>query len=99
MAAVAGQELVRIFTGVSLRAQPAGAPTASRNPVGPPQGKWIRLAPFPQATGELLGVAIDGKQLRGIHGEHVPGVHLVAAYAHRSGQVLGQRGGDCASTS
>jgi len=61
MAAVAGQELVGTFAGVSLRAQPAGAPTASRNPAGPPQGKWIRLAPFPQATGELLGVAIDGK--------------------------------------
>jgi N-acetylneuraminic acid mutarotase len=61
MAAVAGQELVGTFAGVSLRAQPAGAPTASRNPAGPPQGKWIRLAPFPQATGELLGAAIDGK--------------------------------------
>jgi len=29
--------------------------------MGPPQGKWIRLAPLPQATGELLGVAINGK--------------------------------------
>src|SRR2546430_15251239 len=27
----------------------------------PPQGKWIGLAPLPQATGELLGVAINGK--------------------------------------
>jgi hypothetical protein len=61
MAAAAGQELLGTFTGVSLRAQPAGAPTASRNPAGPPQGKWIRLAPFPQPTGELLGAAIDGK--------------------------------------
>lgn len=28
--------------------------------------------------------------LRGIHGDAVPGVHLVAALAHRSGAVLGQ---------
>src|SRR2546425_13172005 len=61
VAAAAGQDLVATFTGVSLRAQPAGAPGASRNPAGPPQGKWIRLAPFPQATGELLGAATNGK--------------------------------------
>lgn len=36
-------------------------------------------------------VAVDGKTLRGIHGEELPGVHLVAAYAHRSGAVAGQR--------
>ena len=38
-------------------------------------------------------IALDGKTLRGIHGEAVPGVHLVAAYAQRTGVVLGQRGG------
>jgi hypothetical protein len=36
------------------------------------------------------GIAIDGKTLRGIHGEEIPGVHLVAAYTHKSGIVLGQ---------
>lgn len=36
-------------------------------------------------------VAVDGKTLRGIHGEHVPGVHLVAAYAQQSGLVVGQQ--------
>ena len=36
-------------------------------------------------------LAIDGKRLRGIHGEQLPGVHLVAAYAHQSGIVLGQQ--------
>ena len=61
IAAAAGQEFVGTFTGLSLRAQPAGAPAASRNPAAPPQGKWIKLAPFPQATGELLGAAINGK--------------------------------------
>lgn len=38
-------------------------------------------------------LALDGKTLRGIHGEQVPGVHLVAAFVHGSGQVLGQKGG------
>ena len=56
--AAAGQGIVGTFSGSGLRAQPAPAPAAMRNP---PQGKWIRLAPFPQATGELLGVAINGK--------------------------------------
>jgi hypothetical protein len=35
-------------------------------------------------------IAVDGKTLRGIHGDAVPGVHLVAAFAHRAGAVLGQ---------
>src|SRR2546423_14456555 len=61
MAAAAGQGFVGSFNGMGLRAQPAVAPAAPRNPAGPPQGKWIRLAPFPQATGELLGAAINGK--------------------------------------
>ena len=55
IAAAASEGLVGTFNGIGLRAQP---------PVtlaGPPHGKWVRLAPFPQATGELLGVAINGK--------------------------------------
>jgi len=56
---------------------------------------WVRSQGLP--PGE--GLAIDGKQLRGIHGEELPGVHLVAAYAHHSGQVLGQKGAPVASTS
>jgi hypothetical protein len=35
-------------------------------------------------------IAIDGKTLRGIHGEEVPGVHLVAAFAHQTRTVLAQ---------
>lgn len=35
-------------------------------------------------------IAIDGKGLRGIHGEQLPGVRLVAAYATRAGLVLAQ---------
>jgi N-acetylneuraminic acid mutarotase len=57
MALAAGQGLVGPFNGARLRAQPASAPPG----VDPPQGKWIRLAAFPQATGELLGAAVNGK--------------------------------------
>src|SRR2546423_14973834 len=67
MAAAAGQGFVGSFNGMGLRAQPAVAPAAPRNPAGPPQGKGIRLAPFPQSTGELLGAAINGK-LYAAHG-------------------------------
>ena len=35
-------------------------------------------------------VSVDGKTLRGIHGEEIPGVHLVSAYAAGSGAVLTQ---------
>ncbi|SRR5712691_6389991 len=35
-------------------------------------------------------LAIDGKTLRGIHGEQIPGVHLVAAYAHQTRVVLAE---------
>lgn len=38
-------------------------------------------------------IAIDGKGLRGIHGEALPGVRLVAAYRDRAGLVLAQAGG------
>ena len=33
-------------------------------------------------------VAIDGKTLRGVHGEGLPGEPLVAAYTHQAGAVL-----------
>ena len=51
-------------------------------------GAWVRAQGL--APGEA--VALDGKHLRGIHGEQIPGVHLVAAYAHRTGAVLDQKG-------
>lgn len=38
-------------------------------------------------------IAIDGKALRGIHGETLPGVHLVAAYGQSQEMVLAQKGG------
>lgn len=39
-------------------------------------------------------IAIDGKALRGIHGEQLPGVRLVAAYDVQTGLVLAQKGGE-----
>lgn len=38
-------------------------------------------------------IAIDGKGLKGIHGEELPGVRLVAAYSDEAGLVLAQSGG------
>jgi hypothetical protein len=53
-------------------------------------GRWAE-ANLPKGE---RAIAVDGKTLRGIHGEELPGVVLVAAYAHSAGLVLGQRGGE-----
>jgi hypothetical protein len=64
----------------------------------------LDAAAFERAVGEWLAtmvvgagdaVAVDGKTVRGVpghgeDGEYVPGLHLVAAYAHRAGAVLAQ---------
>ena len=50
-------------------------------------GQWLQEQGL--VPGEAL--AIDGKRLRGIHGEEVPGVHLVAAYTQQSGLVVGEQ--------
>lgn len=61
--------------------------------------KGLDVAAFEAAVGSWLvriGVeaddplSTDGKTLRGIHGEEIPGVHLVSAYASRAGVVLAQ---------
>ncbi len=61
--------------------------------------KALDVAAFERAVGEWLArtgvapddaLALDGKTLRGIHGEEVPGVHLVGAHAHRAGAILTQ---------
>jgi hypothetical protein len=49
-------------------------------------GRWLLASGVDPAE----AIALDGKTLRGIHGDTVPGAHLVAAFAHRSGAVLGQ---------
>jgi DDE_Tnp_1-associated len=52
--------------------------------------RWARAALG--SRGEAI--AIDGKALRGIHGEELPGVRLVAAYDVQTGLVLAQKGGE-----
>ena len=49
-------------------------------------GQWLTVS----GVEPTEALALDGKTLRGIHGDAVPGVHLVAALAHRSGAVRGQ---------
>jgi hypothetical protein len=54
-------------------------------------GRWLGQVggkPSEGSSPEVLSV--DGKSLRGIHGEEIPGVHLVAVYAHRRQAVLAQ---------
>jgi hypothetical protein len=52
-------------------------------------GRWAQAE-----LGDRAGaIAIDGKALRGIHGEELPGVRLVAAYIDEAGLVLAQTGG------
>ena len=51
-------------------------------------GRWARAN-----LGAEEAIALDGKGLRGIHGEELPGVRLVAAYADGAGLVLAQSGG------
>jgi hypothetical protein len=61
--------------------------------------KALDVTAFERAVGQWLAesgveaddpLALDGKTLRGIHGEEIPGAHLVAAYSHRAGAVVAQ---------
>ena len=61
--------------------------------------KALDVAAFERAVGQWLAqtgvaptdpAALDGKSLRGIHGDMSPGVHLVAAYAHDAQAVVAQ---------
>ena len=52
-------------------------------------GEWIES----WLGTEEEAIAVDGKALRGIHGDQIPGVRLVAAYTHHKGPVVGQKGG------
>jgi hypothetical protein len=49
-------------------------------------GAWLLASGVDPAD----ALALDGKTLRGIQGDTVPGVHLVAAFAHRAGAVVAQ---------
>jgi DDE_Tnp_1-associated/Transposase DDE domain len=61
--------------------------------------KRVDVVAFERVLGEWLArtgvapdepLAVDGKTLRGIHGEEIPGVHLVSVYAVGAGAVLAQ---------
>lgn len=61
--------------------------------------KRLDVAAFEAALGAWLQqtgvapsdpIAVDGKTLRGIHGEQIPGVHLVSVYTHEAGAILAQ---------
>jgi DDE family transposase len=80
---------------------PLGLP-AGRSPSAPTLHrvfKRLDVVACEQAVGawlERTGVArvsaraLDGKTVRGIHGDQVPGVQLVAASTHAAGTVLAQ---------
>lgn len=58
--------------------------------------RWVVrvLGPPPRQAGrDPRAVALDGKALRGLHGEEVPGVRVVALYDVEAGLVLAQAGG------
>jgi hypothetical protein len=50
-------------------------------------GKWLGERGLKRGQ----GIAVDGKTLRGIHGEEIAGVQLISAFAHQRGIVLAQR--------
>lgn len=56
-------------------------------------GQWAQAALGGRGEA-LVGMALEGKALRGIHGEQLPGVRLVAASASPTGLVLAQKGGE-----
>jgi len=56
--------------------------------------QWAQAALGDRGKGEGQAIAIDGKALRGIHGEQLPGVRLVAADDVQTGLVLAQKGGE-----
>lgn len=55
-------------------------------------GHWAQevLAAVPAREGQLEGIAVDGKTLRGSRTDALPGLHLLSAVSHRLGLTLGQ---------
>lgn len=56
--------------------------------------QWAQAVLGDRGQGQGQAIALDGKALRGIHGETLPGVRLVAAYDVGTGLVLAQKGGE-----
>lgn len=57
-------------------------------------GRWAEqaLRGHPPEAGALEGIAVDGKTLRGSQRQGAEDAHLLAAFSHRLGVVLGQTG-------
>jgi DDE_Tnp_1-associated/Transposase DDE domain len=57
-------------------------------------GRWAEqaLRRCPLAAAALEGIAIDGKTLRGSKRQGAADAHLLSAFSHRAGLVLGQTG-------
>jgi predicted transposase YbfD/YdcC len=57
-------------------------------------GRWAEqvLRNCPAEAGALEGIALDGKALRGSQRQGAADAHLLAAFSHRLGVVLGQLG-------
>jgi predicted transposase YbfD/YdcC len=57
-------------------------------------GRWAEqaLRCCPPAAGALEGIALDGKTLRGSKRQGAADAHLLSAFSHRLGVVLGQTG-------
>lgn len=55
-------------------------------------GHWAQevLAAVPLPEGQVEGLAMEGKTLRGTRTDAVPGLHLLSAVSHRLGLRLGQ---------
>jgi hypothetical protein len=68
-------QLHRIFAGLDVQAFEAVL------------GKWLSERGLKRGQ----GIAVDGKTLRGIHGEEIAGVHLISAFSHQRGIVPAQR--------
>ena len=92
---------IRVALGLRAERGPSGAECgAAASGVAPPRAlRRLDHAAFERVLGQWFAaqglehdeaLAIDGKTLRGIHGEEIPGVHLVAAFAHQTRLVLAE---------
>ena len=68
--------------------------------------KGLDVAAFEAEVGNWLAnsgveaddpLSLDGKTLRGVHGQEIPGVHLVSAYASRASAGAGSCAGQLAA--
>ena len=85
--------------GAAFGVQPGEDTLRGHPPPGVQGAPCVDVAAFEAEVGNWLAnsgveaddpLSLDGKTLRGVHGQEIPGVHLVSAYASRAGAVLAQ---------